>query len=79
MASIKNVIIGLALIFAPIWWILKGSFQYLGRSGLEDLLIVINGGLPVLLVLFGLLILWIELEDYKIERELKRKSKKRKK
>lgn len=79
MASLKNLVVGAILVLAPIWWIVKGSAIYLGRSGVQDLITILNGGIPLVLLLFGLLLLWIEIEDIKVEREFRKERKRKKK
>jgi len=67
-------ILGLILVFGSIWWIVQGSQQYIQRSGYQDLITVINGAVPVLILILGIFIIWLELDELKIERELKRKK-----
>jgi hypothetical protein len=76
---IAKIIIGIILVIGSAWWIAQGSQAYIARSGIEDLITVINGGVPVLVFLLGLFIVWLELDELKIERELKTEEEKEKK
>jgi len=80
MHPIIKILLGAILLFGGVWWILQGSLQYMGRSGIEDLKTVLNGVLPPFFILIGLFIIWLELDELKIEKELKqeeRRSKRR--
>jgi hypothetical protein len=76
---VAKIIIGIILVIGSAWWIAQGSKAYIGRSGIEDLITVINGAVPVLVFLLGLFIVWLELDELKIERELKAEEEKEKK
>jgi len=74
MHPIIKILLGAVFIFGGIWWILQGSLQYMGRSGIEDLKTVLNGVIPPFVILLGLFIVWLELDELKIERELKQEE-----
>lgn len=61
------------------WWVVRGSISYLGRSGLADLVTLLNGAIPVIVFLLGIFIIWLELDELKIERELAKEEKKSRK
>jgi hypothetical protein len=67
---IGKILIGAVLVVGGIWWILQGSITYTGRSGLSDFLTVVNGIIPPLVALIGVFIIWLELDELRIEREL---------
>ncbi|MEM7827112.1 MAG: hypothetical protein QXD72_00150, partial [Candidatus Aenigmatarchaeota archaeon] len=77
--------IGVVLIIVSIWWILWGS-SYIeplknwsfvtNRPALADLITLINGGLPPLVVLIGLLVVWLEWDNLRIQKELSKQEKK---
>ena len=73
---ILKILIGAALIVGSVWWILQGSDQITGRSGLDDFMAIVNGGLPPLIFLIGLFVVWLELDELRIEKELSGKKKK---
>jgi hypothetical protein len=70
-----KILIGLLLILAGAYWIFYGSslVTLLGVSpntALADFLVLVNGGLPPFIALIGLFIVWLEWDEWKIEREL---------
>jgi hypothetical protein len=73
------MIIGIILVVGSAWWVLRGSSTYLGRSGLADLATLLNGAIPVIVFVVGIFIVWLELDELKIERELAREEKKARK
>jgi len=81
MNTAGKIILGIILIIGSIWWIGWGSFTYIRRSGVNDLVTVLNGSIPVLIFILGIFIVWLEYDELKIERELaaeERKAKRRK-
>ena len=93
MHPIAKMIIGVLLIIAGIYWILYGPdatkinaaiAPYLARIGAaakatwNDLILLLNGGIPPLLVLLGIFIVWLEWDEWRIERELKAEEEKAK-
>ncbi len=66
------------MVIGSAWWVLSGSSQYIGRSGISDFVTVLNGALPPLVFLLGLFIVWLEYDELKIERELKKEEKRSK-
>ena len=73
---ITKVIIGIVLIFGSVWWGYTGSAQYISRSWLTDFIATANAIIPALVFLIGIFIVWLELDEIKIEAELKREEKK---
>ncbi|MEM5879186.1 MAG: hypothetical protein QXU74_01700 [Candidatus Aenigmatarchaeota archaeon] len=93
MHPVVKIIIGLLLIVAGAYWILYGPTAaslnatiapYLVPLGVQakgawnDLVVLLNGGLPPLVVLIGIFIVWLEWDEWKIERELAAEEKKEK-
>ena len=78
MGVVLKILGGIVLIAASVWWIVCGSAQFLGRSGIADLATVLNGAIPPLLVLLGAFIVWLEWDEWRIERELREEEKRRK-
>jgi hypothetical protein len=88
---VVKILIGLLLIFAGIYWILYGPTAsslsaaiapYLALLGARqvatwnDFVLLLNGGLPPLIAVIGLFIVWLEWDEWKIERELAAEEKK---
>ncbi|TAL47518.1 hypothetical protein EPN87_02745 [archaeon] len=54
-----------------------GSLYYIGTNmfgALDDLVVVINGALPLLVLVFGALIVWLQLDQMLMERKVKGKK-----
>jgi len=79
MHPIIKIFVGAVFVIGSIWWILQGSAQYLNRSGISDFMTVVNGLLPPFVALLGLFIVWLELDELKIEKELKQEERKSRK
>jgi uncharacterized membrane protein len=58
-----KVILGLILVLIGLWLILPSSWNGFGLW--QHLLIVLLGIVPIVLVLAGLLIIWVESEELK--------------
>ena len=85
--SLVKIIIGVVLVVVAAWWIFWGSsfIQPLqdssfvtSRPALADLITLVNGGLPPFIALVGLLIVWLEWDSFKIQKELSTEEKKSK-
>ena len=59
------------LIIISVWWIILGSSQLIGRSGVVDVTAVINGSIPALLIIIGSISLWIEIDEFRYRNQLK--------
>ena len=79
MHIVAKIIIGILLVIGSAWWVAQGSQAFIARSGIADLITVINGALPVLVFVLGIFIVWLELDELRIERELKAEEEKEKK
>jgi hypothetical protein len=73
---IVKILIGAILVIGSVWWVLQGSLQYTGHSGLSDLRTVLNGIIPPLVFLMGIFIVWLELDELRIEKELRTEEEK---
>ncbi|MBI1978760.1 MAG: hypothetical protein HYS62_01710 [Candidatus Aenigmarchaeota archaeon] len=83
--SLVKIIVGAVLIVVGVWWIVQGS-GYIqpvkdagfvtSRPALADLITLVNGGLPPFIVLIGLLVVWLEWDNFKIQKELAKEEKK---
>jgi len=85
--SLIKIIIGVILVVVGVWWIVQGSsyMQPLKDSGfvtsrpaLADLITLVNGGIPPFIILIGLLIIWLEWDSFKIQKEPSEEEKKSK-
>jgi hypothetical protein len=79
MHAAAKVLIGIVLVVASAWWILQGANQYLGnwtssRRGVADLITVLDGILPVLIFFLGIFIVWLEVDEMKVEKEIKKRK-----
>jgi len=87
-----KMLIALLLIIVGAWWIFQGKDstwlssklqQFTGidasKHALTDFLVMLNGGVPLLIVLLGLFMLWLEWDEWKIERELASEERKTRK
>jgi uncharacterized membrane protein YwzB len=84
MRAIIKLIIGAILMIAAIWWLIQGSETLIGKfsfdnRGISDLVTLLNGGVPLGIFFIGLFIVWLELDEIKIDREIKSEEKKAKK
>jgi H+/Cl- antiporter ClcA len=83
MNSAVKMIIGLLVAAAGVYWYAADflkfpAFSVFGTYSIEALKTVFFGVFGIFLILFGLLVAWIEYEDMKWEREEKKNAKKQK-
>lgn len=76
MHPIVKILLGAILVVGSVWWVLQGSLEYTRHSGLADLRTVLNGMVPPLVFLLGIFVIWLELDELRIEKELKAEEKK---
>jgi hypothetical protein len=90
MGTALKVLIGLILIIIGLGLfvdsvrpvvnpIFGGSGQFLGVDWLGNFLIVLTGVIPPFLILVGLFVVWLEIDELKAERELKKEEEEEKK
>ncbi len=73
MHSIVKILFGAILLVGSI------SYIYTNQYGAwSDFLTVVNGMVPPFVGLIGLFVIWLELDEMKVEREIKTSSRKRK-
>jgi len=73
MHPVVNIIIGAVLLIASIAYVYTDQYGAWG-----DLLAVVNGTVPAFVALIGVFIIWLELDELKVRKEL-RSEKSRKK
>ncbi|MCD6557525.1 MAG: hypothetical protein J7K31_00640 [Candidatus Aenigmarchaeota archaeon] len=80
MKTFIKMVIGLLIAFAGVYWYYVGRLgrPILGVNSWNALITLFVGGFGLCLLFFGLLVAWIEYEDWKWEREEAR-TKRRKK
>lgn len=76
MQPIAKIIIGIILVLASLYYIVYGFPTYSIKPAWRDLLTVLNGAIPVLVLLIGVFIIWLEWDEWKIERELAEEERK---
>lgn len=73
--SLVKMLIGLIFVVASIWWIISGSSSLIGRSGVRDVVALFNGAIPSFLILIGLLMIWLEMDSMKVQKDLSSENK----
>jgi len=66
MHPIVNMVIGAALLIASVAYVYTDQYGAWG-----DFLTVVNGIVPAFVALIGVFILWLELDELKVRKELK--------
>jgi hypothetical protein len=75
MHPLAKAFIGVLVVLAALYYIFVGIPGYL-RPALPDVLTVLNGAVPIVVILLGIFIVWLEWDEWKIERELAKEEKK---
>ncbi|MEM5815296.1 MAG: hypothetical protein QXD89_02305 [Candidatus Aenigmatarchaeota archaeon] len=75
MHPLVKAMIGVLLVISAFLYIFIG-IPGISRPALRDVLIVLNGIIPLFILLLGILIVWLEWDEWKIERELAKEEKK---
>jgi len=76
MHPIVKAFIGIIVTLAAVYYIFQGvPFLGIGPA-LRDVIIVLNGGIPLMVAFLGLFIAWLYYDEWKIEKELQRELKK---
>ena len=85
MHALAKAFIGLILMIGTVAVVFYDYYQGWGLGLLPAFIVVLKGMIPPLVFLIGLFIFWLEIDEWKIERELakeeekERKAKRRKK
>lgn len=64
--GIEKILIGIILVIVGLWLLIPVSWG--GRGWWPQLLTVITGIIPIGLLFFGAILVWIESEELKVER-----------
>jgi hypothetical protein len=75
MHPLAKALIGVLIVVAALYYIFAGIPGYL-KPALSDVLTVLNGAIPLFVILLGIFIAWLEWDEWKIERELAKEEKK---
>lgn len=76
MHPIVKAFIGIIVTLAAVYYIFQGvPFLGIGPA-LRDVIIVLNGGIPLMVAFLGLFVAWLYYDEWKIEKELQRELKK---
>jgi hypothetical protein len=75
MHPLAKALIGVLIVVAALYYIFAGIPGYL-KPALPDVLTVLNGAIPLFVILLGIFIAWLEWDEWKIERELAKEEKK---
>jgi hypothetical protein len=75
MHPLAKALIGVLIVVLSVAYIAVG-IPGLVKPAWQDVLTVLNGGLPLLFILIGIFIAWLEWDEWKIERELAMEEKK---
>lgn len=84
MHPVVKIFIGLLLIAGSVWWVWQGPhpaalLNIQTGTNLADFVTVLNGAIPPLVFLLGIFIVWLEYDEWKIERELRAEEEREKK
>lgn len=78
MHPIVKILIGAILLILSVAYVYRNSGSGIfGMGALDAFLVMINGLVPPFVALLGLFIVWLELDELKIQREIKAESKKK--
>lgn len=67
MHALIKVLLGAVLLVGSVFYIYSNQY-----GALTDFLTVINGTVPAFLALIGVFIIWLELDEWKIKRQMKK-------
>jgi len=82
MGALLKLIIGAILMIAAVWLVIPvqgGSTLLIKRNAINDLISLLNAAVPIGIFFIGLFVVWLELDEIKIEREIKSEGNKKKK
>jgi hypothetical protein len=68
--GIEKVAIGAILVVSSLYYIGTNMF-----GALDDLVVVINGALPLFVLVLGVLIVWLQLDEMRMEGKVSKRKK----
>lgn len=71
-ANLVKIIFGLLLLLVGLWFLIPLGYPFSGVA-LDDFIAILIGVVPVALVIVGILIIWIESEEFKSDLSRKKK------
>ena len=78
MNTLLKLLIGVTLLVVPLgmyaYEIMNGFGGAFGLKLLQSLGILLQGSIPLFVMLIGLFVVWLELDELKIEKELKKEE-----
>jgi len=79
MHAALKVILGFILIIIGLGFFVNSisSILPVGTFWIENFIIVLTGVIPIFLILIGLFIVWLEIDELKAQKELKEETKKK--
>ena len=81
MHPLVKAFIGLLILVASLYYIFFGLTipgVVTLKPALRDVLVVLNGAVPIFTALIGFFIIWLEYDEWKIEKELREEEEKAK-
>lgn len=81
MGAALKVLVGLILVIIGLGLFVDDIYPIvgLGINWISNLFIVITGIIPLLLILLGLFVMWLEIDELKAQKEINKEEKKEKK
>jgi len=80
MNALIKLLVGVVLLVVPLglyaYELMSGMEGAFGLQLLQSLGIVLQGTIPPFIMLIGLFVVWLELDEWKIEKELKKEEEK---
>ena len=68
--GIEKVVLGVLLVVGSLYYIGTNMF---GAS--QDLKVVINGAIPLIILILGAIIVWLQLDEIMVERKVSKRKK----
>jgi type III secretory pathway component EscU len=78
MHPLVKSLLGIIIVIIAFYYIFAGVPGYL-RPALSDVIALLNGAIPLLGIVLGVFVVWLYLDDWKMERELAKEEKRSKK
>ncbi|MGC9059026.1 MAG: hypothetical protein ACP5H3_01280 [Candidatus Aenigmatarchaeota archaeon] len=75
MHPLVKALIGVIVVLAALYYVFAGIPGFL-KPALPDVITVLNGAIPLFVILLGIFIVWLEWDEWKIEKELKKEEEK---